>query len=218
MANLSECILDLITRNPLLQTGMSHGLLNLTQTAHFLKPQIEARLRKKITTSSIVMNLSRLTKKTEFAERNLHVKIQNMTVNTDLVILGFAKSAEVHQYINTFYSKLENTQEYITITEGVREVSLIFPRHFLTVAEEIFGRDPFLKRTEIAALSVSFNEEYITMPGLFYALYQQLYFQNISIIEQASTPTELILYLHQDEVQLAFETLYNNFVRNNKQE
>lgn len=218
MPNLPECIEDLISQNPLLQTGMCHGLLNLSQTARFLQPQIEARIKKKVTSSSIVMNLSRLAKKAEFAEKNLRIKVQNMTLNTDLVILGYSKSPKIHQSINQLYREIENTQEYITVTEGVREVSLIFPRQFLSIAEEIIEVVPFQRHLDVAALRVSFHPDYISMPGLFYAFYQQLYFQNISVIEQASTPTELILYLHQDDAQLAFETFYNNFVRRNQNE
>ncbi len=164
------------------------------------------------------MNLSRLAKKAEFAEKNLRIKVQNMTLNTDLVILGYSKSPKIHQSINQLYREIENTQEYITVTEGVREVSLIFPRQFLSIAEEIIEVVPFQRHLDVAALRVSFHPDYISMPGLFYAFYQQLYFQNISVIEQASTPTELILYLHQDDAQLAFETFYNNFVRRNQNE
>ena len=64
----------------------------------------------------------------------------------------------------------------------------------------------------LASLGVTFDERYLDEPGFLYFVLQQLYFQNINIVELASTSTELILYLAQADVRLAFDTIYQRFV------
>jgi aspartokinase len=41
---------------------------------------------------------------------------------------------------------------------------------------------------------------------------QQVAVQGINVVEIASTATELILYLDQKDVRLAFDTLYQRFM------
>ena len=60
MQKLSDAIKDIVSRNSLLQLGISHRLLNLSQVSRYLLPQVEARIQKKIQPSAVVMSLSRL--------------------------------------------------------------------------------------------------------------------------------------------------------------
>ena len=70
---------------------------------------------------------------------------------------------------------------------------------------------PFKETKSIGSLSVRFDESYLKTPGFIYLVLQQLYFQNLNVVELTSTATELIIYLSEDEVQLAFDTLYSRF-------
>ncbi len=65
----------------------------------------------------------------------------------------------------------------------------------------------------LAGLGVKFQEAYLETPGLLYQLLQQLALQNINVVEVASTTTEFNIYLDDRDVQLAFESLYNRFIR-----
>ncbi len=213
MNKISDTVKELVENNALLHTGISQALLNLSQVARYLKPQIEARTKKSVKSGAILMALSRLSKAFNGSVAGIEISIENMIVHTDLALATYPNSIETHRAINAIYNKIQKRQGYITITQGVREVTLIFGRKHLPLISEFLPGKPLHRHNHIAALGIAFPFSYISEPGLFYQFYQQLYFQNITIIEQASTATELILYLDQDEVQLAFETLYNRFVR-----
>ncbi|MCB0325198.1 MAG: hypothetical protein KDD69_16560 [Bdellovibrionales bacterium] len=213
MAKVSELVRGLLLENGLLLGAMGEGLLNLTQTAHFLRPQVEARAKRPVQPGAIAMSLSRLAREQIASPPKEQVQIENMVVHTDLAVVTYLKNADVHQAVNLAYNKIQRAQGYITITEGIREITIIFSRRRIEEVERSIPQKPLHRDVNVAALGLTFPASHIGRPGLFYIFFQQLYFQNINVVEQASTATELILYLHQDDVQLAFETFYNRFVR-----
>lgn len=216
MLKVSDAVRQLVEHNTFLQTGLFHGLLNLSQTARHLLPQVESRTRKSVQASAIVMNLSRLAEdyRKNKGDSATEIEIENMIVHTDLAISTYLKGPEVHKAINKVYNRIQKAQSYITITEGIKEITLIYSRKHVSLVDEMLSANPVYRHTDVAALGITFPPHYISVPGLFYYFYQQAYFQNINVLEQASTATELILYMNQEDVQLAFQTFYNRFIRN----
>ena len=60
----------------------------------------------------------------------------------------------------------------------------------------------------ISAITLKYSEEYIDVPGFLFFVIQQLYLQNVSIVDVSSTFTELTIFLKTSEAKLAFDTLY----------
>ncbi len=215
MLRVSDALRSLIDENPLLRMGIEHRLLNLSQVAKFLCPQIAARTKKEVSESSVLMSLSRLQQAREKVHRfaGLEIHIDNIAVHSNLLIVCYVKTREVHRLVNSVYSRIQRRGGYITITEGTREITLILEKRHEGQLEELAAESPICRYEDVASLGVVFGKEYLTQPGLYYLLFQQLYFQNINVLEIASSATELIFYLEDQQVQLAFDTLYRRFVR-----
>lgn len=212
MIKISDALEDLVQSNPFLMHGLHHKLLNLSQVARFVQPLIAARINKEVQTSALLMSLSRL--QTRFASSNkakaIAFHVDNITVQSDLAIMTVEKSRESHRKVGSIYTRIQNAGGYITITEGLSEITIILDRDFLPIAQEALDKIAF-KSSSVAALSVKFSEKYLRTPGFFFAIFESLAFQGINIVELASTTTELIFYLAPEDVQLAFDTLYNKF-------
>ena len=159
------------------------------------------------------MALTRLGAEVKKDLQPLEVKLENMNVHTELAISSYSKTPDVQRAVNVVHKNIHDENGYLTITEGMREITLISDCKHLPIVDEGMKLVPLHRHDEVAALGLTFSPEYLDRPGLYYNFYQQLYFQNINVIEQASTLTELIFYLHERDVQLAFDTLYNRFVR-----
>jgi hypothetical protein len=213
MKKISDSLSDLVEQNSFLRFGLQHRLLNLSQVARYLKPQIEARTEKDIESSALTMNLSRLQR--EFSRQSASgpesLKISNLILQPELCVLAFSKTKELHASLNKLYNRVQRGNGYITISEGISEVAIITDQRFLTIAEELIGQQPFYKYSSVAALGVRFDMAHLGTPGLFYFIFQQFYFQRINILEIASAATELIIYIEEKNVRLAFDTLYNVF-------
>ena len=214
MNKASYALLEIIEANPLLQRGLRERLMNLSQVARFLHPLLEARTKKEMQVQSIIMALSRLqrTYQKRSIERRVQYKLKNIALHSDLIILSYQKSKDVYRALQTVYSKILNAAGFITITEGVSEITIILEDRHRELAEKTVPAKPTHQRSRLASLGLKFDETYLTFPGLFHFIFQQLYLQNINIAEIASTTTELIIYLDEKDIQLAFDTLYKRFV------
>ncbi|OGJ60559.1 hypothetical protein A3A67_05260 [Candidatus Peribacteria bacterium RIFCSPLOWO2_01_FULL_51_18] len=71
-----------------------------------------------------------------------------------------------------------------------------------------FAAKPKHHLSNLAALGMTFDEAYVSAPGIIYLILQQLLLQGINIIEISSTYCGLTLYVAQKDAKFAFETLY----------
>ena len=211
MKKISVALRSLIEPNGFLRFGLHHRLFNLSQLARHLKPQVEARVSKQIEESALVMNLSRLQR--DFADPAAkdfeNLRVSNIVVHSELCVLAYPKTKDVHAGINKLYNRVQREGGYITITEGISEVAIITNQKYHAIAGNLISTRPFYEYEDVASLGVKFNPEFLGTIGLFYSVFQQLYFQRINIIEIASAASELILYIENKDVRLAFDTLYN---------
>jgi len=110
-----------------------------------------------------------------------------------------------------FQDGIREARRYLTITEGIREITLITEEALLEGVRAAVGERPARVTREIASLSVSLTEENLAAPGVLYRILQALALQGVNLAEVASTTTELHLYLAEDDVMLALDSLYGAF-------
>ncbi len=211
MIKVPDMVSVLIQKNPFLQTGLQNDLLNLTKVAHFLRPLIEARTKKLVQPSAILMALSRQ-RRSQGAKREAVAPTQaisGISAQAGLAILSFDLRLNIHAEVAKLYREIRRKRGYITVTEGQREVTIILEEKNLELLRKIVPAAPLHERRGIGCLGVTLDESRVNTPGLFHFVFQQLYFQGLNVIEIASTATELMIYLDQADVQTAFATLYN---------
>lgn len=215
MQKLSEAIKDIVENNALLKMGMHQRLLNLSQLGRFILPLIKARTQKQVQASAIVMGLSRLQSelKEKGSEATLDFVISNLTVHSDLVAVTWSNTKETRQIVNGLHARIAREGGYFTVSQGIHEISVILESSEYKAAKALITEKPLATHARLGSVGITLKQNYLDTPGLFFIMFQHLYFQNINIIEIASTANELILYVDKDDVKLAFETVYNRFVR-----
>ena len=60
MITVSESIQNIVRESPLLEEGLSVGIINLSALARRIRPQVEAQLMKPVSDSAVMMALKRL--------------------------------------------------------------------------------------------------------------------------------------------------------------
>lgn len=215
MPTISDAVRDIVQNNPTFQFGLHHRLLNLSQVARFIHPMVEARTMKEVTTAAITMSLSRLQKRLEgeqpAATREFY--IDRINIHGGLCSLTLQKSAQTFKELNTLFNRIQEQGGYITVTEGTREITTIIEQKNLDLIRSILTRPPRHVHRHLAGVGVSFPEPYLTTPGFLYQLLQQVALQNINVVEVASTTTEFNIYVDDDDVMTAFDSIYNRFSR-----
>jgi len=208
----SEALEQVVAGNPFLQFGLAHRLYNLSEMAKLIKPIVEVRLDKPIQKTALVTGLSRLQKKLQTdlpVESNF--EIENLSVQTNLATATYEKRIKNHEQINLAYNAIQKQGEYFVYNESTSEITIFFHKKFTPIVENIVQATPKYLNKEVTAVKVKFDEKFFHEPGLVYLIMQKLMLQNINIIEFSSTFTELIYYIHKDDLQLVFDTLRSCF-------
>lgn len=212
MIKISDAVEELVTGNVFFRFGLYHRLLNLSQVARFVRPQIEGRARKPVQTSAISMALSRLQNEMTDGGVPRGFRIDRINIQSDLCVLTFPKLEATQSRLQTVFARLNQESAYITMTEGTLEVTLIFDRRHLGDVMNEIPTPPVGRHDHISGVGVRFGTRYENTPGLLYEILQQLAIQRINIVELASTRSELNIYLEDSDVRLAFDSLYARFM------
>lgn len=211
MIKISEALNEIIGKNSLLRFGMYYKLLNLSQTARFIKPLLETRLKRPVQATAIIMNLSRLQRKMKGKIEEEKFEIENVTIQMNLCVMTFFKSEEIREKIERVYHKIQGQKGFMTITQGPTEITVIFEHSFIDLVEKAIPEKPKDRNDKISSISVKFDEKFLQISGLLYVILQQVALQNINIIELTSTGTEMIIYVAEKDAKLTFNTIYNRF-------
>ncbi len=201
---LSLIIENIIKKDKQLEFYISNRLLNLSQFAKYIKPLISAKVDKDIPVTTIVMALSRIQKKFNYVSDNF--KISQINLYTELSTLSFDKTPETHQRIQDLFNQAMKTNDYFTISQGTKEITIICERSFI---EKQKVPTPKFKHMNLSAISIQFHKEYLYTPGFMTAILHKLTMQNINFIEISSTCTEMTCYIDHSDLKLAFDTLHH---------
>jgi len=199
--------------------ALRHRLLNITQVSSYLRPLIEARLGKSVSVSSITMSLSRLQRSTRVVRKKEpedQFSLGSLLVTSDLALLCYSNAPQVAREVHQAFGIIQKRGRFCIMTHGVNQVTIMTDRREVKSLMARVSEKPLWKDVTISAIGVSFRREYASSPGFLATVFQVLYLQGINIVEIASTSTELLLFLRDGDVRLAFDSLYNHFVAQRK--
>lgn len=211
MRKISTALLEMIENNDFLSFGLKNHLLNLSQTAAYLKPFIEARTKKEVRESAILMGLSRLNHekiaKKSKKQANKDLPIINFSVRTGLCALTYFNTSHFRMQLNDVYDGLREYKGYFTQSQGINEYSIIIDPTLSDLVEKCIKEKPKNKKDRLISFSIQMKDEYYEEAGVIAKVLDRIAFQGINIYEISSTYAELIFYVDEKDMKLTFETL-----------
>jgi hypothetical protein len=210
---ISDAIQDIVHNNDQLRFGFHHQLFNLSQVARFIQPLVEARTQKSVQVSAILMNLSRMHQRLAQHKSPPHQQfyIDKINIHTDLCSFTLVKTSQSHRELNRMYSEIQKRDGFMTITEGISEITAIVESENFGLGTRWITEPIRLVNQDIASVGVKFHEKFIEVPGLLYMILQTVTMQHINVVELASTATEFIIYIDQKDIYLAFDAILSKF-------
>ena len=213
MIRVADALQATIKTNPFLEFGIHHGLFNLTQLARYLQPFIKARIQKDISVSAITMSLSRLQQSllaTTPAPKQY--VIEKINIVSGLCTATFPRSPQAHKHLNRLYNHIQNNHGFCSLTEGMREITIIVENRYQTRLQSVLDQAPLYTHSQLASVGVQFDAHYADVPGMLYMLLQRIALQNVNLIEVSSTYTEIVFYVAEEDTRLVFDTLFHSFL------
>ena len=210
MKTVASAVEQYIKSKPFLQTALSQGIINLTSLARVIRKDIQSETTtREVRNGAIVMALKRLSVDMEFRSTHRIVKILknigDIIVRSNLTDYTFLLSDTFMNNQAELLQKIRNNKDaFYAATRGVNETNLIVSSTMEEIVEDIFKKERLLhKFTNLGAISVKLPEENISVPGIYYFIFQRLAWEGVSMNEVISTANEFTIVIPEYHVDIA---------------
>ena len=213
MKTISSVVEDYIKTKPYLSTALSQGIINLTSLSRIIKPDIEKILKKNANNGAIVMSLKRISDNMEFISTHKIIKTLNkigdITVRSSLLDYNFKISPTFLASQAKFLTEInDNKESFYTSSRGVSECNIIISSNLKSFLEKCFEKEFLVNKYEnLSSVSIKLPNENISVPGIYYFIFQRLSWEGVNIREVISTSNEFTILVDEDYVNIAFKVI-----------
>ena len=215
MKTIAATVADYIKTKPYLSSALSDGIINLTSLARNIQDDIEKRTKKPVKSGAIVMALKRISDTADFVQTKKIIKVLknlgDITVRSSLVDYSFLISESLLVAQSNLLKEIETKKEvFYTSSRGVSESNIIVSQNIVTLVDDLFKNEICRSKTEsLSSITMKLPSENVTIPGIYYFIFQRLSWEGVNINEVISTSNEFTILMHEDQVNTAFTVIKN---------
>ncbi|MDA7711918.1 aspartate kinase [Flavobacteriaceae bacterium] len=215
MKTIASEVTAYIKDKPFLASSLAQGIINLTSLARLIQPQIEATLHKKANRGAIVMALKRISDTMEFTFTkkivNVLKNLGDITVRSSLVDYNFKVSESLLVAQAKLLAEIENKKDvFYTSSRGVAESNIIVSQNIAPLVDSLFSKEIcHYKEEDLSSITVKLPTENVTIPGIYYFIFQRLSWEGVNLNEVISTSNEFTILMAESQVNTAFEVIKN---------
>ncbi len=97
---------------------------------------------------------------------------------------------------------------FYTSSRGVTESNIIVSSDLTAKIETYFKREILIEKTDnLSSISMKLPIENVTVPGIYYFIFQRLSWEGVNIFEVISTSNEFTILVGEDYVNVAFKAI-----------
>lgn len=213
MKTISAVVEHYIKKKPFLQSALAQGIINLTSLSRLIKPEVEEELGKEVRNGAIVMALKRLSDDLEFRATHRILKvlknIGEITVRSSLTDFTFLLSDSILENQSLLLKEVnQNKDVFYTSSRGVNELNIVVSNALDETVEELFRSEKCTQKAKnLSSITVKLPAENVSVPGIYYFIFQRLAWEGIVLYEVISTTNEFTILVNDDQVESAFKTI-----------
>lgn len=213
MLSIATKVEQIVSESAFLTEGMSLGLINLSELARQLRPQLESDLWKPVGQAAVVMALRRLSERLPQPGAAkpimLAPRMGELTTRTELTLVTYRLSDNSNECQRKLLALSErHPDRFVSVTRGVHEMLVVCSRPLIYVVESAFASERHIARVDnLTALTLRLNPETLKTPGIYHAVLKKLAWNKISVVTMMCTFTELTVLLEQPQTGPAYSVL-----------
>jgi hypothetical protein len=213
MKTISSVVEHYIKTKPFLLSALSQGIINLTSLSRNMMPELEQELGKDVKQGAVVMALKRLSEELDFWVNHKILKvlknIGEITVRSSLIDFTFAVSETIlDKQAALIYEINKETGIFYTSSRGVNETNIVVSESVGHLVDKHFTGEKLIQKLDnLASITVKLPKENISIPGIYYFIFQRLAWEPIIINEVISTSNEFTILVSEEEVDVAFKVI-----------
>jgi DNA-binding transcriptional ArsR family regulator len=213
MISTAEVVEELVKASPLLEDGLTRGIISYSALARDLRPQIEEKLLKSVGRGAIVMALKRTSNKLKTKRKVTQqiINLSGITARSNLAELTYLNSDTIiEKHKKVFLASEKRKDIFCNLSQGVRETMLIVGEEILDEMEKIFADERLVAKIKnLSSITILLTKETVSTPGVYYSILKLLAWNEINIIDVISTYSELTIILSNNDIDRAFSILKN---------
>ena len=213
MKTISSAVEDYIKSKPFLVSALTQGIINLTSLARMMNKDITSVMNKDVRNGAIVMALKRLSSDFEFRSSLKIVRtlrnIGDITVRSSLIDYNFKISPTLLTSQGKLMAEISSDRDnFYTSSRGVNECNVVVSSNLAELVESCFFNETCIhNEMELSSISVKLPIENVSVPGIYYFVFQRLSWEGINIYEVISTSNEFTILVNEDQVDKAFRII-----------
>ncbi len=212
MITVASAVQAIVKSSPLLEEGMSRGLLNISAVARDIAPKVANYAKKDVSEAATVMALKRLEASLphHLTKEPLSVPTPDLIIRSSLVELTYRNSAALTRQQQALLSLISNHSEhFLTITTGVFETTIIASSGLEDAIVELLNGSQLIDISrQLSSITVRLTPEMVTSTGSIARILRQLAWENINLVEVVSTRQELTVIVQAKDADKAFTVLH----------
>lgn len=213
MKTVASVVEQYLKTKPFLLSSLSEGIINLTSLARVIMPEIELHLGKDIKQGAVVMALKRISEELDFRISHKVSKVlQNIgeiTVRSSLTDYTFITSDSLLDNQARLISEINKLKDvFYTSSRGVNETNIVVSSSVNTLVENLLKTEKVLNKKEnLSSITVKLPQENVSVPGVYYYIFQSLAWEGIIINEVISTTNEFTIIVDENQIDVAFKVM-----------
>jgi uncharacterized protein YutE (UPF0331/DUF86 family) len=178
-----------------------------------MMPEIEKELGKDIKQGAIVMSLKRLSEELDFKINHKISKvlknIGEITVRSSLTDYAFTVSETLLDSQAKLISEINKNQDiFYTSSRGVNETNIVISTAVSHLVDKLLKGEKITHKIEnLSSITVKLPQENISVPGVYYYIFQKLAWEGVIIHEVISTTNEFTIIVNDNQIDIAFKII-----------
>ncbi len=209
MITVPQKVEEIVKNSAFLEDALANNLINTSELARQIQPQIQDKLVKDVTVGSIVMALKRLAK--ELPNRHIESEARRIlgeiTIRSNLVEFTFRNSDSLLERLKKLL-EITPTEVFLTWTRGIHETTIIIGLTMGPKVLKLFQNESMCVQIDnLSSLTIKLSKNNLSSAGLYYYVLKLLAWEGIVITEIVSTATELTIIMEEKYIQKAFSVI-----------
>jgi len=214
MITVSNAVERIIKSSPLLEEGLSRGLLNISALSRDIRPEVARISKKTVSEAAIMMALKRLVESlpSHVTQPNLTFETPDLIIRSQLIELTYANSTTLNQKQQKLLSLIaeHRSNYFLTITTGVFETTIIASQAIEAGIIKLLADESHPEIIhDLSSITVRLSYDMIEHTGSIAQILRRLAWHNINIVEVVSTYQELTIIVSSSDADQVFSLLRN---------
>ena len=209
MKTVTDAVREILTQSDIATDAIRQGILNFSAYAEQIVDQVEQITWKPVQKNTVVVALTRVAKEiVDVAPLQPNIFIEELSIKAPLTDITFERTEDTLLKVQKLPSQLGlPSTHFLTITEGINEITLIVSQDKADRVLEMVGAHPKSVYRDLVGITMKFSAEYLSQPNVIFSLLGKLARQRINLLEIVSTYTELTVLIEEQDLERAVTSL-----------